>query len=78
MVWDYDYDAPISVEVHQTRPTGGRPRGQPGTCWRDYISGWVWEGLGGPSGRTDVLSFTALHNSTATPCGLSEEKTQED
>ena len=35
-------------EVFRARPTGRRPRGRPGTRWRDYVSRLAWERLGVP------------------------------
>ncbi|TWW63647.1 hypothetical protein D4764_03G0006550 [Takifugu flavidus] len=36
----------LPLEVFRTCPTGRRPRGQPRTRWRDYISRLAWERLG--------------------------------
>ncbi|TWW67219.1 hypothetical protein D4764_02G0002600 [Takifugu flavidus] len=38
----------LPLEVFWTCPTGRRPRGQPRTRWRDYISRLAWERLGVP------------------------------
>jgi len=36
----------LPLEVFRTDLTGRRPRGRPGTRWRDYISHLAWERLG--------------------------------
>jgi len=33
----------LPLEVFWARPTGRRPRGRPGTRWRDYISHLAWK-----------------------------------
>ncbi|TWW71137.1 hypothetical protein D4764_17G0006200 [Takifugu flavidus] len=38
----------LPLEVFRTCPTGRRPRGQPRTRWRNYISRLAWERLGVP------------------------------
>ena len=39
---------PFPREVFLSCPTGRRPKGRPGTRWRDYISSVAWERLGIP------------------------------
>ncbi|XP_049595828.1 leucine-rich repeat-containing protein 57 isoform X1 [Syngnathus scovelli] len=43
-------------EVFRACPTGRRPRGQPRTRWRDYVSQLAWERLGIPRDELDEVA----------------------
>lgn len=67
----------LPLEVHQACLTGGRLRGQPRTCWRDYICRFVWKQLRVPPEELrevvggQMSGFFAVHIATKTPGGRS-------